>query len=675
MKRITDLFPSAFSLRRLSGAGPAVRGPARRGTPRPRALLGLEALEDRTVPSLLTVTTPTDVVLNGDDLLSLREAILIANDSTDVADTIVFDNSLTDETVLLNGTRLPTITSELTITGLGAEHLTIDAQNNSGIFWIDFGVTGQISGLTLTRGNATNAQGGGILNFGTLEVADSTLSDNSAYEGGAIFSLGSLTLAGSNLSGNSAIVTGGAIFSELGGELTVTDSTLSDNLADVGGAIINGGTATVTGSTLSGNSAASHGGAIYNFGTLTVAGSTLSGNSTGSDFTEYSGGGAIYNSGTLTVADSTLSDNSTDAQGGAIYNIGTATVTGSTIVLNRADADDNGTDIGGGIYNFTSATTLSNTIVAGNLRGTGTTADDIGGFIDVADSSHNLIGDPSTAGGLVDGVNGNIVGNDGVGVIDIATVIDTTLADNGGPTKTHALVIGGPAIDAGDNSLIPPGTDYDQRGEGFARIVGGTVDIGAFEVQNQAPVVSDFTLVGAEDNVLTFTAADFTAHYSDPDGDALVSVRIESLPANGTLKLNGVAVSAGQVIAAADLGGLVFVPDLNFYGQPTFTYTASDGFSGFALAPATVTLHIQSAAEQAAEIAARIDALYAAGVINEGQAEALTFYLKDNNGDAGKVGAFLNEVNAYVLAGILTEEEAGVLLKFGNMLLVSLTTG
>jgi hypothetical protein len=652
-------------------------------------------LEDRTVPSTLMITTPDDLILNGDGYLSLREAILIANDNTgatsydgvsssDVADVIEFDSSLLDATIFLNGTRLPAITSRLTLTGLGAEHLTIDAQNNSGILAIDTGATVQISALTLTRGNSSlsiggEGAGGAILNFGALTVTGSTLSDNSSDSGGAIVNIGTLTLKGCTLNDNSADSDyGGAIYnfsdpSSTEAILTVEDSTLTGNSANLGGGgaiFIFSGTLMVTGSTLSDNSAG-FGGAIDNRGTATVSDSTLSGNSAGFD-----SGGAILNVDTLTVTASTLSGNSTVHHGGAILNSDTLTVTDCTIVQNRADADGDGSGRGGGIYNGGASVTLYNTIVAGNLLGTGTTANDLAELAVAAASSHNLIGDAGSAGGLADGVNGNIVGNGGVGTIDITTVIDTTLADNGGPTLTHALVTGSLAIDAGDNSLIPPGTDFDQRGDGFVRISGGTVDIGAFELlQNQAPVVSDFTLEGAEDNVLTFTAADFTDHYSDPDGDALISVRIESLPADGTLKFNGVAVTAGQVIAAADLGSLAFVPNLNYYGTTTFTYTASDGISGFALAPATVTLHIQSAAEQAAAIAAEVEALYAAGAINEGQAEALTFYLRDNNGDIGKVGAFLNQVNAFVLGGILTEEEAAVLRRLGNMLLISLTTG
>ena len=60
------------------------------------------------------------------------------------------------------------------------------------------------------------------------------------------------------------------------------------------------------------------------------------------------------------------------------------------------------------------------------------------------------------------------------------------LQDNGGPTFTHALLFGSPAINAGDPDFVPPPL-YDQRGPGFDRIRGGRIDIGSFEVQETTP--------------------------------------------------------------------------------------------------------------------------------------------------------------------------------------------
>jgi hypothetical protein len=112
---------------------------------------------------------------------------------------------------------------------------------------------------------------------------------------------------------------------------------------------------------------------------------------------------------------------------------------------------------------------LANTIVALNTAG-GSAASDVSGTVDPA-SLYNLIG-TGGSGGLIDGNIGNLVG--------VADPRLGTLADNGGPTKTIALLPGSPAIDAGDNSAAGlPSTD--QRG--LARIIGPGVDIGAFELQ------------------------------------------------------------------------------------------------------------------------------------------------------------------------------------------------
>jgi hypothetical protein len=221
-------------------------------------------------------------------------------------------------------------------------------------------------------------------------------------------------------------------------------------------------------------------------------------------------------------------------QGGAIDNWGgTVESTNSTIVLNRADADGNGSGSGGGIYNLNASSVahLNNTILAGNLLGIAgsDSPNDLAGVDADPASSHNLIGDAATSGGLIDNVNGNIVGNNG-GSIDIATVIIPVLANNGGPTLTHAFVADSLAVDAGDNSLaldangIP--LDYDQRGAGFARVNNGTVNIGAVEVSAPPRVVTIDIKPGSDSNsnnlasngvitVAIFTTSDFDASQVD----------------------------------------------------------------------------------------------------------------------------------------------------------------
>uniref|UniRef100_UPI0031D78178 tandem-95 repeat protein n=1 Tax=Chitinophaga sp. TaxID=1869181 RepID=UPI0031D78178 len=110
-------------------------------------------------------------------------------------------------------------------------------------------------------------------------------------------------------------------------------------------------------------------------------------------------------------------------------------------------------------------------------------------------------------------------------------------------------------------------------------------------VVNNLPTVSDNSVSGPEDNALTFTAANFTSVYTDPDGTALSKIRIVSLPLNGSFKLNGTNITLGQEIVAADLASIVFTPTANWNGTTSFQWNGSDGTS-YATAPATMTINI-----------------------------------------------------------------------------------
>ncbi|MFI5455752.1 MAG: beta strand repeat-containing protein [Isosphaerales bacterium] len=368
-------------------------------------------------------------------------------------------------------------------------------ENNSAPFGggIDNEGTLTVTGSTIqsNTANKSGGFGGGIDNDdgGMATLISTTVAMNSAvHHGGGVFNAGgsTLTFASSTLSGNTA-ASGGGIESETS-TVTVTDSTLSGNdatgtssNAGGGGVYNSGGTASITGSTLSGNSASNGGGGIYaSSGALTITASTLSGNSVTDPF--GTGGGIDENAGTLTVTNSTIADNSAQHVGAGIHeNNGTLTAVNCTIAYNTEPSAGDG--FGGGMDITKGTATLYNTIIALNTDGTGAVAPadniylDGSGTVSSA-SANNLLATGGNSGVTSGGSNDNQVG-----VADPG--LDTGLANNGGLTQTIALLSNSPAVDAG-NSLLDGGQMTDQRGPGFPRIFGKSVDIGAFELQTAA---------------------------------------------------------------------------------------------------------------------------------------------------------------------------------------------
>ncbi len=233
------------------------------------------------------------------------------------------------------------------------------------------------------------------------------------------------------------------------------------------------------------------GGGVYNRGTLQLVGCTFANNSS-------SNGGAIYNDvgHTATLSNCTLSGNSSDTNGGAIFNGGgTLTISNCTIVGNSTASG------GGGLSGNAGTTIVRNSLIAGNNGKFGPDAN-----ATVTSQGFNLLGKADMA-------NGFTQSSDQTGTA--SAPLDTkvgSLQNNGGPTPTIALLPGSPAIDAGDTTL-----ETDQRG--IARPQRGADDIGAFEYQNNAPIISSVDVIPS--NPTTNATLTATVQASDADGDTL----------------------------------------------------------------------------------------------------------------------------------------------------------
>lgn len=216
----------------------------------------------------------------------------------------------------------------------------------------------------------TGKLGGAIYNHGSSTVKDSTFTKNTAQRGGAIFNLNyDLLLNVDNCiftDNDAASNFGGAIYNNAG-NVTVKDSTFTDNSAlNKGGSVYNEGLFNVISCKFTGNTA-DYGGAIYNWDTLNIKGSTFTGNGASAS------GGAIYNiKGVLNATNSTFMQNNA-TQGGAIYNNGTSTFT--SCIFNNNTVSAIGDAIGGAINNIGTLAvincTFNNNSASGNYNAMG----------------------------------------------------------------------------------------------------------------------------------------------------------------------------------------------------------------------------------------------------------------------------------------------------------------
>ena len=389
---------------------------------------------------------------------------------------------------------LPTITSTITIEGNSA------AFNKGGILdfrFIYISGSGNLTlkNLTLTGSQATGGSGaagdggailmrGGSLTLdgcaihhttasvrggaisadsGTLTITNSHFYNNNAFNGGAIYNNGNhLSISNSTITTNTATNIGGGILVSSSSTVAIDNTTLSSNTAATGGGLSSTGlflpptTIAISNSRITNNVASGanqSGGGIDNksFSVINITGSIISGNSSAH------GGGLSNNSSSgssLSITNSTISGNSAASSGGALFaGSGVVTLTNATVSDNTAPVTY------GSIHNDAATLTLANSIIANSKTSGGAGTDCKGTLLD---TGHNWFEDNSC------GRTGN--GDPKLG----------PLADNGGPSKTHALLAGSGAIDAaGECKLVT-----DQRGQPRSAC---KCDIGAYEKTETSP--------------------------------------------------------------------------------------------------------------------------------------------------------------------------------------------
>ena len=415
--------------------------------------------------------------------------------------------------------------------------------------------------LTLTNstvsGNTAGGGGGGISynSDGDLTLTNSAVNGNTALDGGGISngaSTSNMIFTNSTVNGNTATRGGGGIENGAGtGNMTFTNSTVNGN---TGGGITNNagtGNLTFTNSAVNGKTTMGNGGGINNGagdGNMTFTNSAVNGNTAGFD------GGGISNgagTGNMTFTNSTVSGNTATRDGGGIFHApgppGALSLNNSTITNNTADSDRNASGDGGGIFIFVSGSAadedfrregiffggggtanMRNTILAANTDTSGQAPDCAG---PLTSSGFNLLGN-NTGCNFINASGDQV----GTGANPINPLLGP-LADNGGPTQTHALLPNSPAIDAADPAGCADAQGNplttDQRGQ--PRPHGPRCDIGAFEVAVALSADLSVTMTDSPDPVTVGNNLTYTIIVTNNGPDAATDVNVmDALPAGVT---------------------------------------------------------------------------------------------------------------------------------------------
>jgi len=436
--------------------------------------------------------------INAGSILPNGCSIDTGNGSLGTNDTIQFD--VAGDSISLTAGEV-VIESDVSINpGDGA--VTIEGDGSSRLLATRpfYNTNVSINRMTLTGGSVSGV-GGGIIaaEFSSVTLTNSTVMGNSAsiYGGGIHADTNSsVTLIDSNIIGNSANESGGGISVARSSSVTLTDSTIIGNSANSGGGIHKVTSfVTLTDSTISGNTAEGFGGGIFVIGSgaTILTNCTISGNSAQNGGGFFAGtislvrltnstmsanyaalGGSFHASGSeVALTNSTISGNS------ASFVAGIYAEDSSEVTLTNSTVSRNSAVFAGGIFTSSSRLILSNSIIAGNTANSGGNELNLNSS-ELSATSNNVFGDSSqTSVQAFSGIPlnpANIIATSDGNTPTPVTSILAPLANNGGPTLTHALPVGSPAVDAGDNSACPA---RDQRGQ-FRN--DSRCDIGAFEL-------------------------------------------------------------------------------------------------------------------------------------------------------------------------------------------------
>lgn len=521
-----------------------------------------------------SVVSTIDDVLNPDDgFLSLREAIIEANQNPTDQYVIYLAEGGTYPLTIPGSNEQSSRRGDLDITGnITVQTLrgdgteggvsTIAGSNFDRVFEVwNQGIL-NLTNVTITGG--TSNQGGGILTHqdsgGTF--TRTTISNNTVFDngyGGGIHNSGNLTITDSNINNNNAH-RGGGIYNTGNGNITINTSNIIGNRS---AGFFNTGTATVNDSTFSDNVTQFSGGGIDNGnGNIAVYGSTFANN-----HANVNGGGFFNTAANSYIFNSTFTNNSANKSGGGLFNETELTVlTNVTISENLANKDLQLGGDGGGLAIKNGRVIAKNTIIANN--------EDSPGFIQQEanyhpDVSGNITGNANNLIGDLQGSTGGIGG--GSDIVNPNPLLGL-LANNGGPTQTMALFNGSPALDAGNNDFVTE-LPLDQRG--LSRIINEKTDIGAYEDQTSSGGGDNG---GGDPNDPTYTVDGITFKKSEitdttPEGTTLIKDVI--LPTPLYRMVNKRAPHSYFYVGQDELNSIVNNPDLNQFLEPDYNESGS----------------------------------------------------------------------------------------------------